>query len=83
MAQGVYLAADLALVTDVLPERETHAARNLGIFNIANVMPQSLMPAVAPGILAASGGSYTALFVVAAILVALGACAILPVRGVR
>jgi MFS family permease len=83
VAQGVYLAADLALVTDVLPERETHAARNLGIFNIASVLPQSLMPAIAPGILSASGGSYAVLFVVAAILVALGAWAILPVRGVR
>ncbi|MBD8898640.1 MFS transporter [Rhodanobacter sp. DHG33] len=83
MAQGVYLAADLALVTDVLPERETHAARNLGIFNIANVLPQSLMPAVAPAILSVSHGSYAALFVAAAILVSLGAWAILPVRGVR
>lgn len=83
MAQGVYLAADLALVTDVLPERETNAARNLGIFNIANVMPQSLMPAIAPAILVASGGNYAALFVVAAILVALGAWAILPVRELR
>jgi MFS family permease len=83
LAQGVYLATDLALVTDVLPERETQAAGNLGIFNIANVMPQSLMPAIAPGILLVSGGSYAVLFVVAAILVALSAWAILPVRGVR
>ena len=83
IAQGVYLAADLALVTDVLPERETHAARNLGIFNIASVLPQSLMPAIAPGILLLSGGSYAALFVAAAILAALGAWAILPVRGAR
>lgn len=83
LAQGVYLAADLALVTDVLPERETHAARNLGIFNVANVLPQSLMPAIAPAILAAGGGSYARLFVAAAILVALGAAAILPVRGTR
>ncbi|WP_108472298.1 MFS transporter [Rhodanobacter thiooxydans] len=83
IAQGGYLAADLALVTDVLPERETHAARNLGIFNIANVMPQSLMPAIAPGILLASGGSYTVLFAMAAALVVLGAWAILPVRGAR
>jgi MFS family permease len=82
-AQGVYMAAGLALVTEVLPQRETRAAGNLGIFNIANVMPQSLMPAVAQGILLASGGSYTVLFVVSAILVALGAWAILPVRGVR
>jgi len=82
-AQGVYTAAGLALVTEILPERETHAARNLGIFNIANVMPQSLMPAVAEGILLATSGSYAVLFVVAGILVALGAWAILPVRGVR
>jgi len=83
IAQGTYLAVDLALLNDVLPERETHAARNLGIFNIASVLPQLLMPAIAPGILAVSGGSFTALFVMAAILVALGAWTILPVRGVR
>lgn len=81
--QGMYLAVDLALVTEVLPDREVHAARNLGIFNIANVMPQSLMPVVASGVLSASGGIYTALFVVAAVLAALGAWAIQPVRGVR
>jgi MFS family permease len=83
IAQGTYLAVDLALLNDLLPERETHAARNLGIFNIASVLPQLLMPAIAPAILALSGGSYTGLFVIAAILVALGASTILPVRGVR
>lgn len=83
MAQGVYLTTDLALVTDVLPERETHAAKNLGIFNIASVLPQSLMPAVAPVILLMGNGSYMLLFVVSAALVALGGWAILPVRGVR
>lgn len=83
MAQGTYLAADLALVNDVLPEHQTHAARNLGIFNMASVLPQLLMPAIAPGILALSGGSYTVLFTLAAVLVALGSWAILPVRGVR
>lgn len=83
MAQGVYLTADLALVTDVLPERETHAAKNLGIFNIASVLPQSLMPAIAPVILLMGNGSYMLLFIVSAALVALGGWAILPVRGVR
>ncbi|WP_302073064.1 MFS transporter [Fulvimonas sp. R45] len=81
--QGMYLAVNLALVTDVLPDREVHAARNLGILNIANVLPQSLMPALAPAILLADWGSYTALFVMAAVPVALGAWAIRPVRGVR
>ncbi|MDE3071696.1 MAG: MFS transporter [Pseudomonadota bacterium] len=83
IAQGTYLAVDLALLNDVLPEREIHGAKNLGIFNIASVLPQLLMPAIAPIILAMSGGSFTALFVMAAILVALGAWTILPVRGVR
>ena len=58
IAQGTYLAVDLALVTDVLPERRPMRPENLGIFNIASVMPQLLMPAVAPRILVASGGSY-------------------------
>jgi MFS family permease len=80
---GMYLAVDLALATDVLPDREAHAGKNLGIFNIANVMPQSLMPAIASGVLATSGGTYKVLFVMAAILVALGAWAVQPVRGAR
>ncbi len=50
---------------------------------MATVMPPSLVPLIASGVLSASGGGYTALFVVAALLVALGACAIRPVRGVR
>ncbi|HEX7338875.1 MAG TPA: MFS transporter [Rhodanobacteraceae bacterium] len=83
MAQGIYLAVDLALVVDVLPDRETHAGRSLGVFNIANVLPQMLMPAIAPGILFAGGGSYAILFVVAAVLVVFGAWAVVPVKAVR
>lgn len=37
---GTYFAVDLALVTDVLPNRETEAAKNMGVFNIANALPQ-------------------------------------------
>ena len=83
VGQGVYLAVGLALVTDVLPDRETDAARNLGVFNIANAMPQSLAPAIAPAILALGGGNYTALFVVAAMCAAASALVIHPVRGSR
>jgi len=83
---GVYMAVDQALVVDVLPDRETHAARNLGVLNIANAVPQSIAPAVAPFLLAignAEGQNYGALYVVAAISAFLGALAIAPVRGVR
>ena len=83
IGQGVYLAVDLALVADVLPSRET-AARDLGVFNIASAMPQSLAPAIAPLFLAIDGPkNYVALFTVAAIFSAVGALAIVPIRKVR
>ncbi len=31
---GAYLSVDLALVTDVLPNKEDDAARDLGLFNV-------------------------------------------------
>lgn len=84
VASGAYFAIDLALVADVLPNRETDAAKDLGIFNIANAMPQSLAPAIAPLFLAiGGGGNYTALFIGAAAFAIIGALAIQPIRGVR
>lgn len=83
---GVYMAVDQALVVDVLPNRETHAAKNLGVLNIANAVPQSIAPAVAPLLLSISSAvsqNYTALYSAAAISAFLGALAIVPVRGVR
>lgn len=83
LAQGVYFAVDLALVTDVLPARETDAAKNLGIFNIASAMPQSVAPAIAPAILLMAGGNYAWLFAVAGMSAVLGALAIIPVKAVK
>ncbi|MGL3608047.1 MFS transporter [Rhizobium sp. G187] len=83
---GVYLAVDQALVVDILPDRETHAAKNLGVFNIASVVPQSIAPAIAPSLLAigsATGQNYSLLYAVAAASAFLGAIAIVPVRGAR
>jgi MFS family permease len=79
---GVYMAVDLALVADVLPDQRT-AAKDLGVFNIAGALPFSLAPAVAPAILALGGGSYGVLYAVAGSCAVIGAAAILPVRGVR
>ncbi len=79
---GVYLAVDLALVTDVLPDRD-NAAKDLGVFNIASALPFAIAPAIAPAILALGGGSYTVLYAVAGGCAVLGALAILPVKGVR
>lgn len=77
---GAYVAVDLALVVDVLPDRE-HAAKDLGVLNIAGALPYSLGPAVAPAILVVGG--YGALYSVAGVCALLGAAAILAVKGVR
>ena len=79
---GAYLAVDLALVTDVLPDA-ADSARDLGLFNIANALPYALAPAVAPLILSASGGSYAVLYTVAGACALLAAAAVFPIRGVR
>jgi MFS family permease len=87
LGQGVYLAVDLALVTEVLPDKTGGAAKGIGIISLANNIPQSLAPAIAPLFLAigATGGerNYTALFGIAALFALLGAVAVLPIRGVK
>jgi hypothetical protein len=68
----------------VLPEGGKEAAKDLGVLNIANALPQSLAPAIAPIFLAIGGGNnYTALFTAAAIFALLGALAIQRIKGVR
>jgi MFS family permease len=79
---GLYTAVDLALVTDVLPDPDD-AAKDLGVFNMANALPFAFAPAVAPAVLAASDGSYGVLYAVAGLCAACAALAILPVKGVR
>jgi MFS family permease len=79
---GVYAAVDLALVVDVLPDKD-NAAKDLGVFNIAGALPFSIAPAIAPAILAISSGSYGVLYAVAGLCAIIGAFAILPVKGVR
>jgi MFS family permease len=79
---GVYVAVDLALVVDVLHDKD-NAAKDLGVFNIAGALPFSIAPAIAPVILAMGGGSYGVLYAVAGLCAIIGAFAILPVRRVR
>jgi MFS family permease len=79
---GTYMAVDLALVVDVLPDSRS-TAKDLGVLNIAGALPFALAPALAPAILAVGGGSYAVLYAVAAGCALLGAVAILPVRRVR
>jgi MFS family permease len=79
---GLYQAVDLALVVDVLPDRQ-RAAKDLGVLNIAGALPFSIAPAVAAGVLAVSSNNYAVLFAVAGVCALMGAVAIAPVKGVR
>jgi MFS family permease len=79
---GIYAAVDLALVADVLPNKD-NVAKDLGVFNIAGALPFSIAPAGAPAILAIGSGNYGVLYAAAGIFAIIGAVAILPVRGVR
>ncbi|MFJ8980808.1 MFS transporter [Streptomyces sp. NPDC102282] len=85
--QGVYVGIDYALVASVLPDSEGEAAKGMGLFNIANALPQSVAPAVAPLFLAIGGAdgedNYTALYLAAAAFALLGAFAVRFVRGAR
>ena len=79
---GVYVSVDLALVADVLPDKDS-AAKDLGVFNIAGALPFSIAPGIAPVILAIGARSYGVLYAVAGACAIVGAVAILPVKGVR
>ncbi|MEV7136262.1 MFS transporter [Arthrobacter sp. NPDC093128] len=80
---GVHMAVDLALVTDVLPNSED-AGKDLGVFNIANALPQSVAPAFAATLFVVSGSeNYTALYLWAAGFALVGAVAVRFVRGSR
>jgi MFS family permease len=82
LGQGMFLSVDLALVSQVLPNSGDNA-KDMGVFNIANTLPQSVAPLLAPFVLAVGGGgNYTLLFVAAACFGLLGAVAIYRVRGV-
>ncbi len=78
---GTYMAVDLALVADVLPDPLT-AAKDLGVLNIAGALPFAVAPALAPGLLSLGHGSYALLYAVAGACALAGAAAIRPVKGV-
>jgi MFS family permease len=79
---GMYMAVDLALVVDVLPDKD-NAAKDLGVLNIAGALPFSVAPAIAPAVLAIGRGNYGVLYAVAGACAIVGAFTILPVKAVR
>ncbi|WP_405606942.1 MFS transporter [Streptomyces sp. NBC_00076] len=80
---GMFYAVDMALVTEVLPSEET-AAKDLGVMNIANALPQTLAPAIAPFLLAAGGGdNYTLFFGFAAAVTLIGTLSVTRIKNTR
>ncbi|NBC35449.1 MFS transporter [Novosphingobium sp. FSY-8] len=87
IGQGLYYAVDIALCVEVLPDR-AFAARDMAVLQIANSLPQSLAPTIAPVFLGLAlgglaGQNYPALFAFASMMALVGAMAILPIRKVR
>jgi MFS family permease len=83
IGHGLYVGVDLALFTDLLPHQKRDAAKDLGLVNVTNTLPQILTPAIGPLILTSSHAGYTALFMICASLCFLGSLTILRVRRVR
>lgn len=85
LAYGIYVGVDLALVVDVLPNPDD-SGKDLGVFNIANALPQTFAPMIAGvllGVNSAASQNYTLMLTVAAVLSILGAIVVLPIKSVR
>ncbi|SDH62443.1 Major Facilitator Superfamily protein [Lentzea fradiae] len=77
---GIYWAVAIALLTQVLPTA-TDRAKDLGVLNVANALPQVIAPLLAAVILANLGG-YRGLFAVSALATTLAAVLMSRVRSV-
>ncbi|HEX5407087.1 MAG TPA: MFS transporter [Pseudonocardiaceae bacterium] len=77
---GAYSAVDFALITQVLPAAEARA-KDLGVINIANALPQVLAPPIAAAILALDLG-YAGLYIAAAATTVAGSVLVRMIRSV-
>ena len=76
---GCFTSVDMALVTRILPNKED-AAKDFGLMNVANALPQSIVPAIAPLLLGIGGWTFFYLFL--SVLVVLGMLALKPLPEV-
>lgn len=83
---GAYTAVDLALISRVLPSAGDRA-RDLGIINIANALPQVLAPLIASVWITVLKSTsyevaYQSLYLFAAVVTVLGAVLVVKIRSV-
>jgi MFS family permease len=76
---GIYTAVDFAMITEVLPSADDRA-KDLGVINIANALPQVLAPVVAAGVLGLDLG-YSTLYVLAAGFSVLGSVLVVNIKS--
>jgi len=76
LGYGIFLAVDMALVARILPNKKD-AAKDFGIMNIANTIPQSIVPFVGPSLLAI--GSWPFFFGSLAVGGVLSALCVIPI----
>lgn len=81
LGYGVYLGVDFALVAGVLPSPETRG-KDMGIFNIANTLPQVVVPIIA-AVTVTAFHNYTVIFIIVAIAAVLSGVLVQPIKGVR
>ena len=86
LGAGSFMSVDLALATQVLPDPED-TAKDLGVLNMANALPQSLAPAIAPVVIAVGDstaiGGYPAWYAFGAVVALAGALLVYRIKGVR
>lgn len=83
VGQAMYLTVDLALCAAVLPNAKD-TGKDMAVFGLALSIPNILVPAVAPAVLAIGGGhNYLLLWGLCAALCAVGALVVLKVKGAR
>ncbi|TMR91014.1 MFS transporter [Nonomuraea basaltis] len=86
-AGGMFIPTDGTLVMTVLPGGDKHAAKYMAIITIADQLPRSIGPFVAPAVIALGAhtalGGYPLLYLAAAVAAIIGGLLVRNVRSVR
>ncbi|WP_017935797.1 MFS transporter [Nocardioides sp. Iso805N] len=86
LGAGSFFSVDLALATEVLPNPQ-NIAKDLGVLNIANALPQAIAPAMAPAIIAFGSttalGGYTTWYLFGALVALAGSVLVYRIKGVK
>jgi MFS family permease len=83
LGYGCYMSIDMALMTQVLPNKGANAGKDMGVLTIATNLPQMLTQPLVAILLAISSGSYVIIFVWAIILVFSSAFMVMPIKSVK